>query len=480
MMTVKKLLKKISLNNISGSAIVVELNPETLTVVEVANRNNGAELVRFAVRTLPPDGINATWLKAIWHQEHFSHHRIIYCLPTVFVKYKSLLMPLLPPEQLEEAVKFEMENGNESHLSEIIKIIDWQKQDQMIVVNIALIERELLTKELHLFRQAGIEVDWSGLRYQGLLNFINFNVDFFEESSDGAVYLDFCGQQTEFGIIKDEVMVFRQDFLDDQDENALPDFLEEVRLSIASYQAESKSKLPPKMGVFGKTDAVAKIGPAITDELKMRLYITEKTKLTGVITHKYTSGLAPLIGLALDKIGVLRPDVLRIYTPEQDNARTNRERLIIAIGIGFVLAFLLSGILLGMQANLTKDGQTNEWLYHKAALLAKLRRSEQQTVHNAMKIKQIDDWLSRQNQELEFLLLLKNNLPDGTQITDLTIEDGIVKDLSGVTPSVSFLLNKMKTISGLQNLKIKGTISTSLEGEIFQLEGTVSGKEPTK
>ena len=115
----------------------------------------------------------------------------------------------------------------------------------------------------------------------------------------------------------------------------------------------------------------------------------------------------------------------------------------------------------------------------KATLLNNLRLMERQTTQNTNQIKQLQGWLGKQNQELEFLLLLKNNLPDGTQITNLTIENGMVKDLSGVTPSVSLLLNKIKTVPGLQDLKLKGTISSSLQGEIFQLEGALSGKEPT-
>lgn len=487
MMTINKPLAMFKFTKMSSTVILIDLNQENLTVVELSNRNSGAELVRYAVRLLPPDGITATWLKAVWHQEHFSHHRVSFCLPAVFVKYKSLIMPSLPMAQLEEAIKIELESSNDGYQNRLVKIINYQKQEQMVEVNVALVDQESLVKELLLFKQAGLEVEWSGLRYQGLQNFINFNSGFFEESSEGAAYLDFCGEKTEFGIIKDEVIVYRrdlslgsQDLLNPNDQHAIPDFLEEVRLSIAAFQADTKSKVPHKLGFFGNTEAASSISQSLTEQLGLQLYIPEKTKLTGVITYKYTPGLAPLIGLALDKTGILRQEALRIYTPEQDIARAYRENFIIAVGIGFVVIFLISGIMLGMQANFAKNAQTDEWLHHQASLLTKLRRTEQQTTYNANQIRQIEDWLRHQNQELEFILLLKEYLPEGTQITDLTIEDGIVKDLSGVTPSASFLLNKIKAIPGLQNLKLKGTISTSLEGEIFQLEGMVSGKEPVK
>jgi hypothetical protein len=486
-MKVNKKFKFSKLANFSKNAIVVELSQDSLLAVEVANRNSGAELVRFVVRPLPQEGINSAWLRAVWHQEHLSQQRIVYCLPPALVKIKSILMPILPPAQLEAAAKIELESSNGSHQTGIVKVVGWQKQDQMLLVNVALVENDLFAKTLQIFKEAGLGVEWSGLRYQGLRNFINFNSGFFDESSEGTIYLDFDAEKTELGIIKDEALIFRRelgwgshDLLNDQDPNAVPDFIEELRLSLAAYQAETKHKIPQKLGMFGKTEAGVSISRALNEELSLHLYTPEKTKLTGVLTHKYTPQLAPLIGLALDKTAVMRQEAIRIYTPEQDTARINKEKVVMAISIAMVICFVLGGIMLGLQANAVKNTQVNAWLGHKAALLTKLRRLEQQTVQNKNKIKQINNWLAGQNQELEFLLLLKNNLPDGAQITDLTIENGIIKDLSGLTPSASFLLNKFKKVPGLQNLKLKGTISTSLEGEIFQLEGAIDGKGPIK
>jgi hypothetical protein len=491
-MRAQKAFKIPKLNNSRTNAVVAELGRESLAVVEVANRSNGIELVRFTVRPLPPEGMNPAWLRAIWRQEHFSQQRAVFCLPAALVKYKSLLMPFLPPAQLEAAVKLELESGNGSHqpgqgAAWIIKLIDWQKQDRMLLANAALIEKEPLTKALQVFQEAGIAVEWSGLRYQGLRNFINFNGGFWDDSSEGAIYLDFGAERTELGIIRNEALVYRRelacgcsDLLNEQEPDAVADFIEELRLSLAAYQADSKKKLPSKLGVFGRTEAGASVSRQLDEELGLHCYTPEKTKLTGVITHRHTPRLAPLIGLALDKTAVSRPGAVHIHTPEQETARGNREKLVMATGVAMVIMLLLSGILLGLQASTVKNTQTGVWLEHHAALLAKLRRMERQTSGNANKIKQINDWLAGQNRELEFLLLLKNNLPDGAQITDLTIENGIIKDLSGVAPSASFLLNKFETVPGLQDLKLKGTITASLEGEIFQLEGEIGGKGPTK
>ena len=472
--------------NFSQNTIVVELSRDSLTVVELANRNNGAELVRFTVRSFPAEGLNATWLRALWHHEHFSEQRVIYCLSSEMVEYKSMKMPVLPMTELEECVKLEIESNDKANAKKLIKIIDIKNQDQMLLVNIALVNNDLLTEKIQLMKEAGLEVTWSGLRFQGLWNFVNFNRDFFEDAHLGTIYLDFDVHQTELGIIRDEALLFRRaldwggfDIQNEQDLEAKADFSEDLRLTLAAYQAEIKQPVPTKFIPFNINEATKSVCEKFAQELGLHLYLPEKTKLTGVITGKHTLKLAPLIGLALDQAGVLRSDASRIFTPKQKTARANREKLKVIICAGIVLSFFLSGILLGLQAGAIRAEQTGNWLMGKATLLNNLRLMERQTTQNTNQIKQLQGWLGKQNQELEFLLLLKNNLPDGTQITNLTIENGMVKDLSGVTPSVSLLLNKIKTVPGLQDLKLKGTISSSLQGEIFQLEGALSGKEPT-
>lgn len=487
MMKANKLPVTLHFGKMGTNAIVAGLGSETLTVVEVANQNSGAEMIRFSARSLPPDGLNAIWLKAIWHQEHFSRRRLIFCLPADWVSYKTLLMPELPLAQLEEAVKIELESENGPRQAGIVKIIEGRKQDAMLAVNVAIVEREQLSQTLQIFKQAGLEVEWSGLRFQGLRNFINFNAGFFEDSSEGVVYLDFGAAKTELGIVQDELVVYRRELsfgglelLKDESGELTDDFLEELRLSLAAYQAGSKKKIPPKIGVYGGSAVIAKIGTKLRQELGLPSYVPERSKLSGVLTHKFTSGLAPLIGLALEKAGVMKQEAQRIYTPEQDNFRIKREQLMVGLCGGLSVFLLVCGIMLGLHANMVKQAQTNRWLNQHSAQLSNLRRLEQQTNRNTARIKQLNVWLAGQNRELEFLLLLANNLPEGTQISDLTIENGVVKDLSGLTPSASLMLNKFKNVAGLKELKLKGTITSSLQGEIFQLEGAVNKKEPPK
>ncbi|HEX3044530.1 MAG TPA: hypothetical protein VHY08_07230 [Bacillota bacterium] len=475
---------KIPKFNPAHNTIVIELTGDSLIAAEIANRSNGTELVRFTVRSFPAEGLSATWLRAVWHHEHFSEQRVIYCISSDMVDYKSLNMPVLPMAELEEGVKIEIESTGRNNGQKLVKIIDFKNQGQMLLVNTALVNNDILNEKIQLLKEAGLEIIWSGLRFQGLRNFINFNRDFFEDVHSGTVYLDFCEHQTELGIIQDEVLLYRRrlnwglvDIQNREDPEAKDDFKNDIRLTLAAYQAETKQSIPGKLIAFNMTEAIKPICDNIVGESGLRLYLPEKTKLTGVITGRHTLKLAPLIGLALDNAGILPPDALRFFTSKQEATRVNREKLKMIISTGIVVGLFLGGIFLSFQAGAIRGEQTGKWLLAKSGLLNNLRLMERQTSQNSKEIRQLRGWLTKQNQELEFLLLLKNNLPDGTLITDLTIENGMVKDLSGITPSVSLLLNKIKTVPGLERLKLKGTISSSLQGEIFQLEGPLSGKE---
>ena len=138
------------------------------------------------------------------------------------------------------------------------------------------------------------------------------------------------------------------------------------------------------------------------------------------------------------------------------------------IGIG-----ILIGLLLGMQANLERQAKVDKWLQEQSPRLIRLQYLERTSNKDLQQIKQLESWLMGRNSELEFLRVLQYNLPTGTKITDLTIEDGFIKDVAGITPSVSLLLGKIKIVPELSGLKLKGTITTSPNGELFHLEGTI-------
>ncbi len=463
--------------------IVVELTKEQLIAVEIVFRNTGPELIRYAIRNLPSEGINTAWLKAVWRQEHFSHNKIIFSLPASLIKYKSLKLPVLPMEELANLVQMELA-GTNNQKNEIYKIIGRQDREHKSQVTVAVISNQELTEYINFFRQAGFEVLWSGLRTRGIQNFINFNRGFFEEPGEELSYLDFNEEKTEFGVLRDKQVIYRRVLTctipisgNPEDEDLAADFLEELRLSLAAYQADFKSSIPLKVGIFGMTDAAAGLSQELNEHFGLKFSILDKSKLAGVITHKQTSKLAVVIGLALDQFGIYQQGAIPIYSLEQEQVKSKRQKLLLAVGSGLAALLIISGIVLGMNARLEKENRVRQWLTAKEATLTRLHRIENETKLDLDKINLLEDWLLAQGQELDFLLILQKHLPEGTKITDLIIEDGKIKDLSGVTPSVSLLLNKIKAVPELASLKIKGTITASNEGELFQMEGLISGKE---
>lgn len=466
------------------TVIIVEAGQKFFQVVEVANQSNGIEMVRYTIRNLPPEGLSNEWLKKVWEQEHFSRNRVIFLLPPALVNFKTVILPVLPVNQIEAAVNVELNNSSTRGMT--LSIIGHYLQNEMYHVKVALIKDDLLAEKLQLFERAGLRVEWSGVRVRGIENFISFNQGFFEEPESDVAYLDLTEEQTEFGIFKGEEILYRRDFAPggqdliaaSADENnidaaIIADFLEEFRLSIASYRVDFSGGIKGKLWIFGYTDHLADLLNKLALELELKAFIPNKSRLTGVLTDKNTPQLAPLIGLALEATGYIQREYGRIYSEVQKKAVSQQKTFLdigrmVLIGIG-----ILIGLMLGMQANIERQTKVDKWLQEQSPRLIRLQYLERSSNKDLQQIKELESWLTGRNNELEFLRVLQNNLPTGTKITDLTIENDFIKDLAGVTPSVSLLLGKIRTVPELSGLELKGTITTSPNGELFHLEGTI-------
>ena len=463
--------------------IVVELGLNTLTAVELMNQHTSIELVRFTRRELPVNGVSSSWLKTVWNQEHLSQRKVVCCLAPGLVKYKAVTLPNLPLEQLEAAVRMELDNSSSDHDS-IYKIINCQPQNQMVQIKVAVIKNSELTQHLFLFQEAGLEVAWSGIRVRGVQNFINFNYNFLDDPSAGAGFFEITEAQTEFGVINGEAIVYNRDFtpglleLKGPDKTHRNDFLDEVRLSIASYKAAQGNPVTGKVWFLGEVETIPDLIGQISEQLELQTYIPNHSRLTGVIADKYIPVLAPLIGLGLDELGWSRQESLRIYSSAQNATRMNRGRIWLITKIGFLFLGVGGGLLLGLQAQIERTAKVNQWLAGQSAVLRQLQRTEANTGQNLQKIKMMESWLAQRGQELEFLLALQAALPEDTRITDILIESGQVKDLAGITPSVSFLLAHIKTVPMLEKMKLKGTINVNENGELFHLEGSIQKGSP--
>ena len=464
------------------SCIIIELTTERLIAVEVIARGHNFELLRYSVRQAPTSGVTVAWIRSLWNEEHFSHNRVVSILPVGLVKYKTLNLPNLPSEQLWAAARFELENLNGNSES-VFQIINCQRQTQVCQVKVALINNEDLTAEFTLLSQAGLELQWSGLRSRGILNFISYNKGFFSDNLEPVAYLDLTANETEYGIVNEtEIVCCRnfgigsQDLLSEDGAAAKIDFAEELRLSMAASRGLG-AVAPQKLWLFGKPEAV--MGPVreVAADLGLDLLEAKKSGLSGVLTDQATPELAPLIGLALGANGLNDETEWRIYSRLQSLLQKKREQIWVGIEVGILLSLLIVGVSLGIQASAKRQAKISLWLNSKADRIVELRRTEQETRQKIAQMKEMAAWMNTSGRELEFLVALEQVLPTSTRITDLTIEDGVVKDLSGITPSVSQLMKTISKDDRLEQLRLKGTIAVTPEGEIFHLEGPISGKD---
>ena len=103
-----------------------------------------------------------------------------------------------------------------------------------------------------------------------------------------------------------EEILYRRDFAPrgqdliaaSADENNLDtaiiaDFLEEFRLSIASYRVDFSGGIKGKLWIFGYADHLADLLNKLALELELKAFIPNKCRLTGVLTDKNTPRVSP-------------------------------------------------------------------------------------------------------------------------------------------------------------------------------------------
>jgi Tfp pilus assembly PilM family ATPase len=465
-----------------NKTIAVEITDASITAVELSGGPGGLEICRWGTEPLPKDD-RVAFIKKLWQQKKFTTTRVIVMLPGSLARYRTLALPILPEEQVNAAIRVEMESR--AGRDDIWRVIGRQPQDGRMNVRMALVADPQLNRFLDILRQAGLEVLWSGFKSRGLQNFILFHQDFLETETARYAYLDLAEDHSEYGVVTADNLCYRRDLeLGDLDFSgadpgaAQNDLLMELGLSLASSQSTGQEPTN-RLWLFGVNAKVLHGLKKALTQSGWEVVLPEKTNLRGVMPSERVAGLAPLIGLALDELGWNTQKNLRIHTLEQQRQGQARAKLNWALKLALVGGFLVLGVWLLTQAKLMENRKRQEWIAGQTGKLTQLQQAEERTRKALQKIGRLERWTDGQGRELELLYAWQQQLPEGTLITDLTMEEGKVKNLAGTTPSVSWLLTKLAADPVLKNLQLKGNIMRADNGmESFQLEEKTGIKEP--
>jgi hypothetical protein len=462
------------------SVIVIEASGNTLTLAEVRGNRKQADLLRYLVCRIP-DCPDAEVFRQIWQKQGFFQQPVVCILPKRIVKFKTVNLPVLPDKQLENALRLEFEDGGD----EIIRVLGRWEEATMLNVKAAALKNCDLAEWLAPLQAAGLKVAWSGYQARGIQNFINFHCGFLQDQCRESAYLTFSDRRAEFGVISEEAVLYCRDLElgsdDFQSSSNHPvaeiDLREELRLSIAAYQAGFGKEAPRLIWLFGKERVALENIRMVLTRAGYQINLYSQLRLGGTASGEDTPAVAPLVGLALDHLGWDPRAKLRVYTTAQLEKQELTSRLQMAGQFALAATILGGGLLMMTQANLVRQEQTTQWLAAQSDKLAGLRRKEVESNVHLAKIKRMESFLDLRGRELEFLLTLQKGLPADTLLTDLVIEGGVIRNISGVTPSVSLLLNSLQRQPALRQLKLKGNITMTDQGmERFQLEGPTKAK----
>jgi Tfp pilus assembly PilM family ATPase len=463
--------------------VVVEQTEDVFTLIEVKGSPKDAALRRYMIQELPGRGISAEWLREIWQRENIPSRRVIGILPQRWIKYKWLTVPVLPEHQLENMIRLELESlANEE---EFPRLIGREIRDSMVALKIALIKKREFEQFYDLYRQAGLEVVWTGYYARGVQNFIDYHQGFFADRNQASAFLILNRGGAEFGVCTETEIIYRRDIpvtaenpSGSGDHPWKTELMEELRLSIASYQSSSGQEKPAPIRLFGNQRKELPGLASFLVKQGFQVEVNEKTRLTGANLGGDTPALAALIGLALDELGWDTREAQRIYSKEQQERALIKGKAKNLLQIGVAGLLILGGIALMMQARLEREKVKEDWFKAQNGRIMRLRRLETGTQQQLNQLREFEKWSGYCGRELEFLLTLQEGLTEDTVITDLLMEEGALKSLSGITPSVSILMNQLRKSPALRELRLKGNITVTDGGlELFQLEGSIKTKE---
>ena len=459
------------------SIVAIYIGTSRFTAVEVDTNQQTYEVLRWVDVTLPAEGFNPEWLRALWAKEKFTSNRVVQMISPAMVRWKTTQMPLLPKEELLSALSLEYASANE-----LFRLVEMYPNDGGVLVKTAHVPLGELRDSIEGMEKAGLKVLWSGLSSHGAAAFIHFHRDFFDDTGD-QLYLHLMGNHAELGLVGASGFLFRRTLAIDArvfregSQNTMADMIGELHLTLAAA-AKAGTALPGKIWMLGPDLPDPEVLDRLKTELSIAWVIPEKTRLGGVLTAIHTPKLAGLIGLALEELGLDAFRDLRVQTVEQLEQTAGKQRQAMLLRLAGIIGLIGLGIVLGVGGRTLKVSKDARWLAEHTEKIQALNRIARESNRQHSQIKSLEHWLANRHQELEFLRVLQENLPDLTEIRAITIEAGNLKNLSGITPSVSGLLALFQKDPVLRHLKLKGSITLAKDGrEEFQLEGPLMIEE---
>lgn len=141
----------------------------------------------------------------------------------------------------------------------------------------------------------------------------------------------------------------------------------------------------------------------------------------------------------------------------------------------------LGGLRLLTAASTRRIGAAAAWLATRQERIASLR--DKRAEINAMRdrLALLTNYGSRTRSYLDLISALTRALPPGTRLTRLAVRDGQVEAAEGTTPSVSLLLERLRTEEILNRLRLRGQAATRIvdgrQVEAFVLAGPFGAGE---
>jgi len=321
------------------SAVGVYLGPEGIEISYLQQTPSGVSIVKNIVKDISRKDVSAAIIKELFQKEGIKETVVSTTLPVEPIMLRRFTMPIIPPQDRANAIKFEAKRHIPFNLDEVIsnyQIIKEDKVKNQMEILFAAVRKEELDSTVSLLKEAGLTVEKVVPSFLALIKSVCISGNLEETSPPTALLHFFSKTNAQILIVENGIPYLTKEIsLLGRESKIESHLFNEIRLFFSYYKREFPEKSIEKVLVTGLREKPAWIS-FLQDELRIPVENALPLKKLANIDLPQPQLEIP-IGLAARRIEIPLVD-LNLLPEETLSAQYNIAKIIaieavIAVGI---------------------------------------------------------------------------------------------------------------------------------------------------
>lgn len=411
-----------------------------------------------------------TALHTLWQDQRFTAKAMAAAVPRAGAVHDQLELPPLRLKDLSLAAITALEDKVAFPPDEMCVGLSRARKDQP--VNAVAARRHLVEERRAAIAAAGLSPAWIGLR--PLAAAAAFWYGYGDELGDRpAILIELRSDESALILVRRGQVLFSRALpgLGAEGDTRLPELAAELRATYTILSTTPAWETPACLWLSGVWAGRPEIREALADLLGLEAGMLKIAKPFGLlrpatVTEPGPEMLVPVgLCLAATAVETMGPDLLPGLGVVED-VRHPWKTVFPAV---VAILLFLGGLRLLAGAAAKQGAVDRAWLAGHEKEVEVLSGLQQESADLLARLQALEGYGGGGGAYLELLLALDGVLPPGTRVTRISLSGRHVDNLAGITPSVSAMLQRLKTHPLLARLELRGqAVSKTENGQIME------------